>query len=89
VQRFGLPPSARRSPTISFRVGQIPSDEVAGALANRGLFVSHGDFYATTVIERLGVGADGVVRVGCSIYTTREEIHRVIEAVAELHAARS
>ena len=27
---------------------------VAAALAQRGLFVSHGDFYATTAVERLG-----------------------------------
>jgi selenocysteine lyase/cysteine desulfurase len=59
-------------------------DDVAVALAERGLFVSHGDFYAATVIERLGVGPDGVVRVGCSAYTTAEEIERVIGAVAEL-----
>jgi cysteine desulfurase family protein (TIGR01976 family) len=84
VQRFGLPPRAQRSPTVSFRVAGVASDEVAGALAQRGLFVSHGDFYAATVIERLGVGPDGVVRVGCSIYTTRDEIDRVIEAVKTL-----
>ena len=84
VQRFGLPPRAKRSPTVSFRVAGVPSDEVAGALAQRGLFVSHGDFYAATVIERLGVGADGVVRVGCSIYTTRDEIERTVSAIREV-----
>ena len=84
VKRFGLPPGARRSPTVSFRIEGIPSDDVAGALAQRGLFVSHGDFYAATVIERLGVGPDGVVRVGCSIYTTREEIERVVDGVRAL-----
>lgn len=84
VKCFGLPPRARRSPTVSFRVEGMSSDDVAGALANRGLFVSHGDFYAATVIERLGVGSDGVVRVGCSIYTTREEIERTVAAVADL-----
>jgi cysteine desulfurase family protein (TIGR01976 family) len=84
VRCFGLPPGANRSPTLSFRVDGVASDEVAGALAERGLFVSHGDFYAATVIERLGVGPDGVVRVGCSIYTTRDEIERTVSAVREL-----
>ena len=84
VRCFGLPPRARRSPTVSFRVEGISSGEVASALAKRGLFVSHGDFYAATVIERLGVGPDGVVRVGCSIYTTTGEVERVIAAVQEL-----
>ncbi len=83
VQRFGLPPGQRRSPTLSFRVPGMSSDDIAIALAERGLFVSHGDFYAATVIERLGVGADGVVRIGCSIYTTQDEIERVIAGVAE------
>lgn len=84
VTRYGLPPGAARSATMSFRVAGKGSDEVAGALASRGLFVSHGDFYAATIMERLGVGPDGVVRVGCSIYTTRDEIDRVIAAVRDL-----
>ena len=33
------------------------TDDVAIALAKRGVFVSNGDFYAATVIERLGVAA--------------------------------
>ena len=86
ARRFGLPPDQRRSPTLAFRVDGMTSDDVAVALAERGLFVSHGDFYAATVIERLGVGPDGVVRVGCSAYTNDEEIDRVIEAVAELRS---
>jgi cysteine desulfurase family protein (TIGR01976 family) len=84
VRRFGLPPDEPRTPTLSFRVDGRSSDDVAVALAERGLFVSHGDFYAATVIERLGVGPDGVVRIGCSAYTTGEEIERVIRAVAEV-----
>ena len=84
VTRYGLPPRARRSATMSFRVAGKGSDEVAGAMAGRGLFVSHGDFYAATIMERLGVGADGVVRVGCSIYTTADEVDRVVAAVREL-----
>ena len=33
------------------------TDEVATALAGEGVFVSNGDFYATTVVERLGLAA--------------------------------
>jgi selenocysteine lyase/cysteine desulfurase len=84
VTRFGLPPGARRTPTISFRVQDRISDDVAVALAKKGLFVSHGDFYAATIVERLGGWPDGVVRVGCSAYTTEEEIARVIDAVKSL-----
>ena len=87
VTRFGLPPGSRRTPTISFRVAGKSSDAVAVALAKKGLFVSHGDFYAATIIERLGGWPDGVVRVGCSAYTTASEIERVVDGVAALAKA--
>jgi selenocysteine lyase/cysteine desulfurase len=57
---------------------------VARALAAQGLFVSHGDFYAATVVERLGLGADGLVRAGCACYTSEDEIDRLIDAVRRL-----
>jgi cysteine desulfurase family protein (TIGR01976 family) len=86
VRRFGLAPHQPRTPTLALRVEGLSSDDVAVALAERGLFLSHGDFYAATVIERLGVGADGVVRVGCSAYTNDDEIDRVIEALDALRS---
>ena len=45
------------------------------------MFCSHGDFYAMTVVERLGLAAEGLVRVGCACYTTSDEILRVVEGV--------
>ena len=81
VRRFGPTPSEPRTPTVSFVVDSVPSDAVAVALAERGVFVSHGDFYAATVIERLGHASDGVVRAGCACYTTLEEVDRLIEGV--------
>jgi cysteine desulfurase family protein (TIGR01976 family) len=84
VKVFGPPPSAPRTPTLSFAVAGRPSDEVATALARRAVFVSNGDFYATTVVERLGYTAEGVVRAGCACYTTAEEVDRLIEGVREM-----
>ena len=81
---YGLPPGTPRTPTVSFVVDGIVSDDVARALARRGVFVSNGDFYATTVIERLGHAADGVVRAGCACYTTADEVDRLIEGVAAI-----
>jgi selenocysteine lyase/cysteine desulfurase len=60
------------------------SREIAEHLAKRALFVSHGDFYAATIVELLGHGADGLLRVGCACYTSAEEVERLIAAVAEL-----
>ena len=81
---YGPRPGTPRTPTLAFTLKGHTTDEVARALASRGLFVSNGDFYAATVIERLGQSAEGVVRVGCSCYTTMEECERLLSALKEL-----
>jgi selenocysteine lyase/cysteine desulfurase len=62
----------------------MPSEEVAISLAKEGLFLSHGDFYAATLVERLGFSAEGVVRVGCACYTTADEVERLLDALGRL-----
>lgn len=84
VRLYGPQPDVARTPTVSFIVKDVPSTEVARRLAERGLFASHGDFYAQTVIERLGLAPEGLVRVGCACYTSDEEVDRLIEAVREI-----
>ena len=84
VRLYGPPPEIERTPTVSFTIRNIASSEVARGLAERGLFASHGDFYAQTVIERLGLAPEGLVRVGCACYTSDDEIERLIEAVKEI-----
>jgi cysteine desulfurase family protein (TIGR01976 family) len=81
VRLYGPPPGSPRTPTVSFTIEGVASAEVARRLAELGVFVSHGDFYASTVIERLGLSPEGLVRAGCAIYTTSEEIWRLIEGV--------
>ena len=81
---YGPPASAPRTPTVAFAVRDRPSDEVARELVSRGLFLSNGDFYAQTIVERLGHGKDGVVRAGCACYTTENEVEMLIAAVAEI-----
>src|SRR5262249_3597994 len=83
---YGPPPSQPRTPTVSFTIDGRTGEEVSRALADRALFASHGDFYAQTVIERLGVEA--LVRVGCACYTTDEEIDRLLSAVESIAARR-
>jgi cysteine desulfurase family protein (TIGR01976 family) len=83
VTLYGPPPPSARTPTVAFSVAGMPADVVAERLAERAVFVSSGDFYATTVVERLGV-PDGLVRAGCACYTTEEEVDRLIEGVSEL-----
>src|SRR5712692_8850723 len=81
VRLYGPPPDVERTPTVSFTIKNVASTEVARRLAEQGLFASHGDFYAQTVIERLGLQPEGLVRVGCACYTSDDEIERLIEAV--------
>ena len=83
VTTYGPPPGSRRTPTVSFTVAGHDSDAVATALAARAVFASNGDFYATTILERIGQAKDGVVRAGCACYTTAAEVDRLLEAVDE------
>jgi cysteine desulfurase family protein (TIGR01976 family) len=89
VTRYGPPPSRPRTPTVSFTVAGRSSDEVATSLADEAVFVSNGDFYATTVVERLGLASEGLVRAGCACYTTEEEVERLIEAVGRVARGQS
>lgn len=88
VRLYGLPPGGPRTPTLVFTLAGFTSAEVARHLAARGVFVSHGDFYATTVVRRLGHADDGLVRAGCVAYTTGDEVQRLVRGVEEL-AGRS
>jgi cysteine desulfurase family protein (TIGR01976 family) len=84
VSVYGPPPDAARTPTIAFTIAGRTSTDAARALAERGLFLSHGDFYAWTVVERFGLQPEGFIRAGCACYTSEEEIDRLISAVADL-----
>jgi cysteine desulfurase family protein (TIGR01976 family) len=85
VRLFGPRPGSRRTPTIAFTVENHTAETVTRSLAEQGVFVSCGDFYATTVVERLGVSG-GLVRAGCACYTTTDEVDRLIDGVRKLGA---
>jgi cysteine desulfurase family protein (TIGR01976 family) len=84
VTLYGPPPDAPRTPTLAFTIEGCTSTEAARRLAEKGLFLSHGDFYAATVIKRLGLEPEGLIRAGCACYTTEEEIDRLIDGVNEI-----
>jgi selenocysteine lyase/cysteine desulfurase len=82
VRIHGPPPAARRVPTVAITIDGRPPDAVAERLAAEGIFVWSGDFYATTVIDRLGLReAGGVIRIGLAPYNTAEEVDRLIEGI--------
>jgi selenocysteine lyase/cysteine desulfurase len=88
VTLYGRPPGERRTPTVGFTVRGVSCHDVARGLADRAVFVSSGDFYALTVIRRLGLERDGLVRAGCACYTTAEEVDRLLEGVRAVARAR-
>jgi cysteine desulfurase family protein (TIGR01976 family) len=88
VRVFGPPGTAGRTPTVAFTVRDRHADAVADALADAAVFVSTGDFYASTVVKRYELAAQGgLVRAGCVAYTTAEEVDRLLQGVARLASA--
>ncbi|HEX4667099.1 MAG TPA: cysteine desulfurase-like protein [Chthoniobacterales bacterium] len=84
VKVYGPPPDFARTPTVAFTVAGLSSAEVAQKLAAAAVFVSNGDFYASSVVERLGLAAKGLVRAGSACYTTEEEIERLIDGTRKI-----
>jgi cysteine desulfurase family protein (TIGR01976 family) len=84
VTVYGPPPDAARTPTVAFTIEGRTSTEAARLLAEKGLFLSHGDFYAATVVNRFGLEPEGFIRAGCACYTTEEEIDRLLNGVDAL-----
>ena len=79
---YGPPPEAKRTSTLSFSVAGQSSESVARGLAESGLFLSDGDFYALTVVEKIGVA--GLVRAGLACYTKEEEVDRLVDGVRRI-----
>lgn len=88
VRLFGPRPGTHRTSTLAFTVAGVDPERVTAHLSDRhGVFTSHGDFYASTVVEDLGVGAGGLVRAGLAIYSNRADVDRLIEGVADARRA--
>jgi selenocysteine lyase/cysteine desulfurase len=60
---------AERTPTFAIRVGDQPPVETATRLADRGIYVWDGDYYALEVMERLGLQSSAA-RCGSASATT-------------------
>jgi cysteine desulfurase family protein (TIGR01976 family) len=78
----GLATMDGRVPTFALSFDDRHPTAVAQRLAERGIFVWDGDYYAVEVMRRLGL-EDGAVRVGFVHYNTTDEVDRVL---AELRA---
>jgi cysteine desulfurase family protein (TIGR01976 family) len=83
---YGLQPDLPlRAPTLSFTMKGKTAEMVCKSLAAKGIFAWDGNFYAIRAAEVLGLmEIGGVTRMGMSIYTTKDEITRTVEAVKAL-----
>jgi cysteine desulfurase family protein (TIGR01976 family) len=75
---------AERVPTVCFTHRRLSPHEIAQRLAEQGIFVWHGNYYALPLTEALGLEPDGAVRVGILHYNTLEEIERLLAALREI-----
>lgn len=76
-ERFG-----ERTPTVSIRLPGETAKQTAARVAEDGLFVWDGNYYALNWSERMGLEPDGAVRIGLAHYNTAEEVDRLLESLA-------
>jgi cysteine desulfurase family protein (TIGR01976 family) len=88
VTIHGIADAARadeRVPTVSVSLDGLHPRAAAEHLGRAGIFVWDGDFYATGLIERLGMAEHGgVLRLGLVHYNTAAEVDRTLEALESL-----
>jgi cysteine desulfurase family protein (TIGR01976 family) len=77
----------RRTPTAAITIRGVAPRAAAEQLGRRGIAVWDGDFYATGLMERLGLAPDGVVRIGLTHYNTRAEVDRLIAELTRIASA--
>ncbi|MDX6588504.1 MAG: hypothetical protein QOI31_2977 [Solirubrobacterales bacterium] len=81
VRMLGAP--RLRTSTVSFVVDGHSPDALAASLACEGIAVWNGDNYAYELMSRYGLAeTGGAIRAAIVLYTTTEEIDRLVAAVA-------
>ncbi|HLO15571.1 MAG TPA: cysteine desulfurase-like protein [Anaerolineales bacterium] len=90
LRLYGLTDPGRledRVATFSFRLKDLHPRKVAEQLAEQGIYVWDGNYYALNITERLGVeDSGGMVRVGAAHYNTLEEVDRLKDALMKISA---
>ena len=82
VKLYAAPREVRKTPTIAFGVEGHTPEEVCVRMLEHGFFIAAGDFYASTLAEKLGIrDGDGFIRAGLAPYNTEYEVERFVEAL--------
>jgi cysteine desulfurase family protein (TIGR01976 family) len=73
-----------RVPTVVFvKEGHTP-ESIAAHLSRHNIYVWNGNYYAVEIMDRLGRGEHGMVRVGLAHYNTHAEIDQFEQALKAL-----
>jgi cysteine desulfurase/selenocysteine lyase len=78
---FGPPPGPERVGPISFEIDGIHAHDVAEILDRHGVAVRAGHHCAQPLMQRLGIAA--TARASFGVYTTREEIDRLVDGLGD------
>ena len=82
VELYGIRAVEGRTPTFCFNLPDEPPRALAERLAERGLYVWDGHYYALEPMRALGLAdRGGAVRAGFLHYTTEAEVDRLLEAL--------
>ncbi|MHB8468688.1 MAG: cysteine desulfurase-like protein [Gaiellaceae bacterium] len=81
---YGVQTMDGRVPTFALNVDGVAPRVVTERLGERDIATWDGNYYALEVMEKLGLGSDGAVRVGFVHYNTAGEVDRLLAALAEL-----
>jgi cysteine desulfurase family protein (TIGR01976 family) len=75
----------RRVPTLALTIEGVAPRAAAEALGRDGIATWDGDFYATGLIERLGLAeSGGLLRIGLVHYNTADEVDRLLESLERI-----
>ncbi len=87
VRVVGPPDGADRAPTLMFEMAGLAPAMVAKHLATQHVAVWDGHNYAVEAMAPLGLNAEvGAVRAGISVYTTDDDVDRLLHGLAGLAA---
>jgi cysteine desulfurase family protein (TIGR01976 family) len=70
-----------RTPTVLATFDGVDAQELAAALAARGINAPAGTFYAYEPARRIGLGDSGALRVGLAPYTNDDDVDRLLEGL--------
>jgi len=83
VTVYGPGPGPGRIGVVSFNVGGLHPHEAAHALSERDIMVRSGHHCCMPLMDHLGL-PEGTVRASLHVYSSREDVDRLVEAVEEI-----